>query len=280
MGSTQKEVNEQIDANPNADKRLFERQLKRHKVLLDEFRISRYPITNKQFSEFVSSSNYTTTAEEEGFGMHFAGEMKKVKGADWKHPHGPESSIGNKMNHPVVMVSWFDALKFCKWLSKETRKHWSLPTEAQWEKTARGPEGNLWPWGNTWDETRCNCNNLIGDTTPVGMISPKGDSFYGCSDMAGNVLEWTTTTIGIKDPWPVTTQVQTPSFEPKFKYYRYPYKPNDGRENLKSNARRVARGGTFQRGKDMCRCAFRFADMPGERYSSMGFRVVEIPNTL
>jgi|GEM_PF-6625132 len=80
--------------------------------------------------------------------------------------------------------------------------------------------------------------------------------------MAGNVLEWTTTTIGTKDVWPS-----------KFKY---PYDPNDGRENLKLNTRRVARGGTYQRDKDMCRCAFRFADMPEERYSSMGFRIVEI----
>ena len=114
--------------------------------------------------------------------------------------------------------------------------------------------------GNKWDEKKCNCNNNIGNTTQVGKYSPKGDSPYGCSDLAGNVLEWTSTTIGTKKPWPTK--------------YNYPYNPNDGREDLTTNTRRVARGGTYQRNKDFCRCAFRFADIPSDRYSSMGFRVI------
>lgn len=261
MGSAEDEVSEQIDNNPDTDKRLFKRQLTKHEVNLSKFQISKYPITNNQFSKFVNSLKYTTTAEAEGWGFHFEdGEMKEIKGASWKNPHGRRSNIINKDNHPVVMVSWFDAIEFCRWLSEETGKNFTLPTEAQWEKSARGTKGNTWPWGNKWDESKCNCENKIGTTTPVGKYSPKGNSPYGCADMAGNILEWTSTTIGTRDPWPTK--------------YQYPYNPYDGREDLEVNTRRVARGGTYQRGADMCRSAFRFADMPGDRYSSMGFRVV------
>lgn len=260
MGSTQDEVNTQIHNNTQADKRLFARQLPQHKVNLDEYYISKHPITNDQFSSFINATKYMTTAEQESWGLHFDGEMKKVKGANWKHPHGPKSNIKDKDNHPVVMISWFDAQEFCTWLSKINGKKYRLPTEAAWEKAARGPKGNIWPWGNRWDEKKCNCNNNEGNTTPVGKYSPQGDNPYGCADMAGNVLEWTSTTIGTKEPWPA-----------KFKY---PYNASDGREDLTTNTRRVARGGTYQRNKDFCRCAFRFADMPNDRYSSMGFRVI------
>jgi sulfatase modifying factor 1 len=260
IGSTKKEVKDQIANNPDVNKRLFERQFPQHEIFLAEYKISKYPVVNEQFSKFVHATNYKTTAEKENFGLHFDGEMKEVKGANWKHPHGPESNINEKSNHPVVMVSWYDCIEFCKWLSKETKKKYFLPTEVEWEKAARGPNGNTWPWGNKWDENKCNCNNIINDTTPVGKYSPLGDSFYGCADMAGNILEWTSTTIGTRDPWPAK--------------YKYPYDPDDGREDLKVNNRRIARGGTFQRDKDFCRCAFRFADEPENRYSSMGFRVV------
>lgn len=261
MGSTQEEVNKQIRDNPQMDKRMFERQLPQHILNLAEYQISKYPITNLQFAKFTDETKYKTLAEKENWGNFFDGsKMIKKKGVNWKHPFGSKSSIKNKMNHPVVLLSWFDCLEFCKWLSQETGNSFRLPKEAEWEKAARGPKGNLWPWGNKWNSDNCNCENKIKDTTQVGSYSPQGDSFYSCSDMAGNVLEWCSTTIGTTEPWPSK--------------YNYPYNPNDGREDLTIKFRRVARGGTYQRGKDMCRCAFRFADMPNERYSSMGFRVV------
>lgn len=260
MGSSRQEVNEQIKNNSGVDKRLFERQLPKHKVCLADYRIGRYPVTNRQFSGFVKEAGYKTAAEREGWGLHFDEEMKKVEGASWQHSHGPDSNTGGKEKHPVVVVSWFDCQEFCQWLSKTTKKVWRLPTEAEWEKAARGANGNLWPWGNEWDEKKCNYANRTGDTTPVGKYSPQGDSPYGCSDLAGNILEWTSTTIGVKDPWPSR--------------FEYPYRPKNGREDLSLDARRVGRGGNFQRNKDFCRCAFRFADMPSDRYSSMGFRVV------
>jgi len=260
IGSTPSEVDEQIVNNPQSDKRLFERQLPQHELFLETYQISKYPITNIQFENFINDTGYKTTAQVEGWGYHFDKEMKQINGACWNHPHGPKSNINNKKNHPVVMVSWFDTQEFCRWLSKETSKEYRLPTEAEWEKAARGSKGNIWPWGNNWDQEKCNSNNQVGTTTEVEAYATGGDSFYGCCDMVGNVLEWTSTTIGKVEPWPAK--------------FTYPYNPSDGREDLNSNTRRVGRGGTYQRNADFCRCAFRFADMPKDRYSSMGFRIV------
>ncbi len=88
-------------------------------------------------------------------------------------------------------VSWDDAVAFCSWLTQASSRDIRLPTEAQWEKAARGTNGNLYPWGNQPpDDVRCNFNMNVGDTTPIGTYSPDGDSPYGCADMAGNVWEW------------------------------------------------------------------------------------------
>ena len=216
-------------------------------------------MTNREFAQFIKEVGYETTAEKGNFGFVFSPGFSKVIGADWKRPFGPDSSIIDKENHPVVQVSWFDAIAFCRWLSKESGKNYSLPTEAEWEKAARGTDGRMFPWGNKWNSGLCNAEYRFKGTTPVGQFSPQGDSPYGCVDMAGNVFEWTSTTIGSFEPWPAK--------------YSYPYKPNDGRENLKPETRRVGRGGSYSRGEVYCRTAFRFADLPADRYSAQGFRV-------
>ena len=120
----------------------------------------------------------------------------------WKDGRIP----AGKENHPVVYVSWHDAVAFCDWLSETTGRKFRLPTEAEWEKAARGglripgPGGALmdnplparqYPWGDKFDAGKCNTwESGIGDTTPVGKYSPAGDSPYGVADMAGNVWEW------------------------------------------------------------------------------------------
>jgi len=91
----------------------------------------------------------------------------------------------------VTDVTWYEAVAFCNWLADVTGRPYRLPTEAEWEKAARGTDGRIWPWGNKWDPKRCNCKQ--GGTTPVGRYSPAGDSPYGIVDVVGNAPQWCVT---------------------------------------------------------------------------------------
>lgn len=259
MGSTDVEAKDLIQRYSDFDRRLFQRELPQHTVDVSAYRIGKAPITNTLFAAFVKAAGYRTTAEEEGWGFHWPDGIARVEGADWRHPVGPGSGIDDKMEHPVVEVSWHDAVAYCAWLAELTGKPYRLPTEAEWEKAARGTDGRRWPWGDEWEPMRCNCERRVGTTTPVAAYSPAGDSPFGCVDMVGNVWEWTSTTIGSEDPWPAR--------------FVYPYRPDDGREDMSLPTRRVGRGGSWTNDEPNCRCAFRFADPPGERYSNEGFRV-------
>jgi len=166
-----------------------------------------------------------------------------TRGADWQHPRGPNSSISGKDDYPVVQISMDDAVAFCKWASEVTGRRIQLPTEAQWEKAARGPStgsgstgsggARLYPWGNQPPNNNlANYNmNAGGDTSPVGQYSPQGDSPYGAADMAGNAWEWTSTI-----------------------YKSYPYVANDGREDATSREARVLRGGAYYFRCKACAC--------------------------
>jgi formylglycine-generating enzyme required for sulfatase activity len=141
-----------------------------HTVYLDAYYIGKYPVTNVQYQVFVQA-----TGHEEPYDWH-----------DGAYPKGKE-------NHPVVEVSWRDAAAFCQWATDVTGRSLFLPTEAEWEKAARGTDGRRYPWGEQAPTPRhCNFDEQVGDTTPVGRYSPQGDSPYGCCDMAGNVWEWVT----------------------------------------------------------------------------------------
>ncbi len=137
-------------------------------VSLSAYGLGKYPVTNAQFAAFVAALN----------------RRPPVHWIDGAPPPGLEQ-------HPVTNVTWFDAAAYCMWLSEITGKVYRLPTEAQWEKAARGPESRLFPWGNHWDRNRCNTlESGVLHTTPIGSFSPGGDSAYGCADMAGSVWEW------------------------------------------------------------------------------------------
>ncbi|GIK41626.1 MAG: hypothetical protein BroJett011_54590 [Chloroflexota bacterium] len=141
---------------------------KKSQAVLPEFWIDRTPVTNAEYYRFVSKTGHRPPP-------HWG----KVK-------HPPNEIV----NHPIVNVSIDDANAYAKWANKR------LPTEEEWEKAARGIDGRIYPWGDysPTPET-CNFNLNVGSTTPVGKYSPRGDSPYGCVDMAGNVWEWTTNTL-------------------------------------------------------------------------------------
>ncbi len=167
-------------------------------VYLDAYWIDQTEVTNAMFAEFVSATHYHTDAEKSGTGYVYqatSDDSVKTIGANWQHPHGPASNIKGQEQYPVVQVSWNDAVAYCKWAGRR------LPTEAEWEKAARGTDGRLYPWGNqAWTGNLANLMDhqlnpiyTVDDghagIAPVGSY-PDGASPYGALDMIGNVSEW------------------------------------------------------------------------------------------
>ncbi|HEX2996137.1 MAG TPA: SUMF1/EgtB/PvdO family nonheme iron enzyme [Anaerolineales bacterium] len=166
MGSTKEQTVQAIRGG--VDKNWVRAETPQHTVELSEYFIGKYPVTNLEYQAFVHD---TKCASPRGW-------------TDDRFPAGSGE-------HPVVNVSWSDASAYCKWLSERTGKAYCLPTEAEWEKAARGEDGRLFPWGDQFDGSRANTLEATLETfSEVGQFSPQGDSPYGCADMAGNVWEW------------------------------------------------------------------------------------------
>ena len=203
-----------------------------HQVTLPEFMIARVPVTNAQYAIYLADSGEDAPDH-------------------WRGKHPPRG----KENHPVANVNWHEAMAYCNWLSVKINQPVSLPSEAEWEKAARGwKDQREYPWG-AWDELRANTAEFAyGETTPVGLFST-GASAYGLLDMSGNVREWTRS---LAD-------------------FSYPYQPEDpARENLRApdDKARVQRGGSFHYTREFAGCAQRQRYLPDFKFYNFGFRVV------
>jgi formylglycine-generating enzyme required for sulfatase activity len=186
------------------------------KKSLPEFWIDKTPVTNAEYARFVA-------------------ETKQNPPEHWKG----KTPTKDMADHPVVNVSWNEAVAYAKWAGKR------LPTEEEWEKAARGVDGQKYPWGDQPPTpTLCNFGGKVGNTTPVGKYSPQGDSPYSCVDMSGNVSEWMAS------------------------------------DYIKGGAK-VLRGGSWYNGLEgLLRAATRDSTIPDIRVNVIGFRCVVSPGGL
>ncbi len=226
------------DNNSNQDDEKPEQQ-----IYVDAFYMDIYEVTVAKFKAFVDATGYKTDAE------------KNNDTKNWRHDVNGEIIGNERMNHPVIRVSWNDAQAYAKWAKKR------LPTEAEWEYASRGGFSGIggkpqyeYPWGNELSHERANYSGKEGKdqwdgTSPVGAFAPNSFELY---DMAGNVWEW-------------CSSLYTP----------YPYRRDDGRENLTASGQRVLRGGSWGNSTDDVRCAYRDWLMPADRDNYVGFRCVQ-----
>jgi formylglycine-generating enzyme required for sulfatase activity len=249
-------------AESNLSLQVFTDESPQHAVYLDGYWIDQTEVTVAMFRTFVEATGYETAAEKERWGAPYTAgppeeEWPHVPGTDWQHPHGPSSDAED--NHPVVQVTWDDATAYCAWVGGQ------LPTEAQWEKAARGTDGRRWPWGDGYAGSRGNfCDaqcpverwRQVGYddgyalTAPVGTF-PEGASPYGALDMAGNVWEW------VADWYGESYYGDSVSDNPAG--------PAAGRE-------RVQRGGSWLDYESWVRTTVRHATEPTVRCDDLGFR--------
>ena len=219
-----------------SDRQARDNEKPQHPVYLGAFYIARYPVTQAQYARFVRAKDHRAPFYD----------------TDWTRPYNwnlaDRTPPPDRLDQPVVLVSWDDAMAYCRWA--ELR----LPAEAEWEKAARGTDGRIYPWGDRWDPALCNSHEgKRGGTTPVGAYSPAGDSPYGCADMAGNAWEW------CADWYGAATYAEAPG--------RNPHGPDVGEM-------RVQRGGAWNYVADYQRAAHRGWNYPDAREYCLGFRCV------
>ena len=217
-----------MGSDPQKDKDAYDDEQPQHTLYLPDYSMAKTPVTNVQYAAFVERTNHSQPKH-------------------WEAGKPPRDKDG----HPVVYVSWDDAVAYCNWLAVTSGKPYRLPSEAEWEKGTRGIDGRIYPWGDEWDANRCNSSEGGKlSTTPVGAY-PEGASPYGLLDMSGNVWEWM-----------------------RSKEARYPYLATDGREDLGGSAARVVRGGSWSYRGRLARCAARDRSIPHYFDVNLGFRVV------
>jgi eukaryotic-like serine/threonine-protein kinase len=228
MGTREDELNHLLAKHPDWDRNAFLPEQPQHTVYLDEYWIGKYPVTNQQYAAFVKN-------------MFRRLDLLRVL-----------LTPTRMADHPVNNLSRVDMRSFCAWLTQSSGKVIRLPTEAEWEKAARGTDGRAYPWGNQPPgATLCNCNNQVNNTTSVKSYSPIGDSPYGCANMSGNVWEWT-------QDWYAADYY---AFSPA----RNPTGPDSGQFY-------ILRGGSWNDSDARIRASFRQSVQPDFTEFNVGFR--------
>ena len=211
-----------------------------HRITLGSYSISKTETTVARFKQFIEATNYQTDADKENE-------------TNWKCDVSSSPRPPSEYNHPVINVSWNDAIAYCNWLSRKTCHTYHLPTEAQWEYAARGrnkSKGTQFAGSNNLEEVAWNCGNSWNTTQPVGLMKPNE---LGICDISGNVWEWC-------NDW----------YDKN--YYRVSLSSNP--QGAGSGSYRVLRVGSWRDGAPYCRVTFRFKGTPVIRNSILGFRPV------
>lgn len=245
-----------------------------HEVTVSDFYLSKYELTVAEFQTFIEASGYQTDAEKNGEGSNFynstTANWERKPGIDWRYDAEGNFRPESEYNHPVIHVSWNDAMAYCYWLSQKTGKTYRLPTEAEWEYAAgNGSRHTKYSWGdgepagkkvgNVADETTAsqykwtktniflNYNDGYASTAPAGSFDSND---FGLFDMTGNVWEW-------RSDWNgnYSSEKQT-----------NPGGPSSG-------VHRVFRGGGWYGSPQYCRVAARGNLSPAHRYENLGFRL-------
>lgn len=218
-------------------------------VDLPAYSIGRFPVTVGEYRTFIEADGYHT----ERYWTPQAWAWRKERRSNNLPRFWKEDLWTDDPRLPVNGVSWYEACAYCRWLSEMTGIDYRLPTEAQWEKAARGLDARIYPWGNDAPGlAHCNTFGAVGRTSPVGAYSPTGDSPFGVSDMSGNVWEWCLTK------------------------WRSSYQEPEDNDETDDGSKRVLRGGSWFSDADLARSAHRSSSSPGDRRFDIGFRVVAL----
>jgi formylglycine-generating enzyme required for sulfatase activity/class 3 adenylate cyclase len=221
-----------------------------HELFLPDYRLGKYPVTNAEYKEFVEAGGYQDKSRWTAAGWQEIGQNQT-------EPRYWRDTRFNKPNQPAIGLSWYECVAYCRWLSAETGQIYRLPTEAEWEKGARGVDGRVYPWGNEFEPNLLNAregDQKVCATTPVG-IYPTGGSPFGLFDCAGNVWEWCATRW--KKPFPYDVSQDE---------WRADY--------LEGQNLRALRSGSWNYKAEATRCGYRFKFQPYGWTERGGFRLV------
>ncbi|MCF6157314.1 MAG: formylglycine-generating enzyme family protein [wastewater metagenome] len=268
MGSTKHDIDKLLELDQNIETDRLYNEFPQREISLNAYLIDKHPVTNAQFKRFIESGGYREKAFWSDTGWKYIIE----------NPPGDsdlDAISQGEQDCPVVNISWYEAEAFANWAGKR------LPTEAEWEKAARGSDGRMYPWGNDFDKARLNCAELkIEKPTPVTKF-PQGQSVYGCFDMAGNVWEWVADWYDSQyyqhspdeNPQGPTIAEENPYFgrpeDVGISIYELKPSPTSG---VLSGCK-VLRGGSWNgSGLIHIRCANRDYDEPAYKNDTIGFR--------